>query len=763
MSDRALSRRKTAGLLVALAISLVAGCGPDRPRFPRAPVVLISIDTLRADRLPAYGWTRVATPAIDRIARDGIVYENAYSHYPLTLPSHVSILTGLLPPEHGVRDNAGYRLDAGKFPSLPVRFREAGYATGAFVSAYVLRQETGLGVGFDRYEDAISIEPGASLDSGQRSGLETTRLARDWLREQKGRSFFLFLHLYEPHAPYTPPAPFDSVYSDPYDGEVAAADAAVGALLAELDALGLYDRSILAVLSDHGEGLGDHGEQQHGVFLYRSTMHVPLLLKLPGNRRKGEREKHPVGLQDVAPTLARLAGLEFEGGPQSRFLLERDPRALASRVIYAETYYPRIHYGWSDLQAAYESRFALIDAPEPELYDLDRDPGQTRNVLAEHRRDYARLLELVRSIDRPLSDPEKVDPETAARLAALGYLTVSSVRKDDELPDPKSQRYLLADIEEGFASFSRGELRESIARFRRVLAANDRMADVWAFVARAHHQLGEEAESVRAWERVLELSGGNADVALLVGAGQLRLGATGRARELAAIAARSNPAAAEELFAEIDLATGARGEALARLERLEREGSLRPATAQRLALFRLEQGRPAEAARLLEPHRARGETALLVLYGLALSELGRNDEALAALEQALQRGDRSAKLHEALGTVLLRLNDPARARGELERAVALEPQRADAWNTLGVALYRLGDPRSALRAWERALALRPDRLDVLFNYGLVAAATGQRQAARRALERFLSETHERSDWAGDRARARAVLEELRKG
>jgi arylsulfatase A-like enzyme/Tfp pilus assembly protein PilF len=751
-------------LLVLGSFALLFGCRSTKLEFPQAPIVLISIDTLRADRLPAYGWKGVETPVFDRLARDGIVFENAYSHYPLTLPSHTSVLSGLLPPEHGVRDNSGYRFAAEKHPFLPRKLQDAGYATGAFVSAFVLRKDTGLSAGFDRYEDSIHLEPGASLDSGQRPGKETVSLALSWLDSVAERPFFLFLHLYEPHAPYTPPLPFAERYrQDPYSGEVAAADAALRPLLEWLDQKGKYDSSIIVLLGDHGEGLGDHGEQQHGVFLYRSTLHVPLIVKLPGKQRAGERVRQPVGLVDVAPTLAQLVGVDFGQTPHALSLFSLKRPQQEDRSVYAETYYPRIHYGWSDLKAVYEPRFALIQAPDPELFDLASDPHQKHNVLNEHRREFARLSEQIRAIDRPLADPEKVDAETAARLAALGYLTVASVRREEKLPDPKSQRHLLADIEAGFERFSAGDFRASIEHFRKVLAVNDRMSDVWAFLARAHHQLGQEEESVHAWERVLELSGGNADAALLVGAGQLRLGNLERARALAAIAARENPSGAEELFVEIELRSGNRPQALARLEALERSGKLGPTTAQRLALFRLEGGKPVAAIELLQPFRTKGDRNLLVLLALALSETGRNEEALAVLEEARARpGSPEAKLHEAAGTVLLRLERFQEARNELEQAIALDPKRVNAWNSLGVALYQLEGPRAALAAWQRALSLNPDRVDILWNVGLTAAQIGESATARAALQRFLARAPE-PHYSPERQRARGILQGLGRG
>ena len=229
---------------------------------------------------------------------------------PLTLPSHVSILTGELPPVHKVRDNAGYPFESAKHPYLPRLLKQAGYETGAAISAFVLRPDTGLADGFDLYDGELRPELGDTIDSVQRPGGETLQAALPWIRERAGRPFFFFLHLYEPHAPYEAPEPFASRYPDPYDGEVAAADAVVGDLVAELKRLGIYDRATVVLLSDHGEGLGDHGEGQHGIFLYRETLQVPLLVKLPGGKRGGERIAAPAQLADVTPTLLSLAGLE---------------------------------------------------------------------------------------------------------------------------------------------------------------------------------------------------------------------------------------------------------------------------------------------------------------------------------------------------------------------------------------------------------------------------------------------------------------------
>ena len=312
---RALCRPSARSSRAALVL---AGCrqAAREVRAPAGtPIVLISIDTLRSDHLPAYGYASVATPAIDALRRDGILFERAYAHTPLTLPSHASLLTGLLPGEHGVRDNVGYTLDqkrveSGEIPHLPRLLAARGYVSGAAVSAFVLQAKAGLAAGFDLYEDSIEMRTGTGLGGLQRAGTETLRTALPWLREKAGKPIFFLFHIYEPHTPYDPPAPFRDRYASRYDGEIAAADAVVGELVAELERLGLYERAIVVLLSDHGEGLGDHGEEEHGLLLYREAIQVPLLLKLPGSRFAGRAVAAPVGLIDVAPTLAALVGIE---------------------------------------------------------------------------------------------------------------------------------------------------------------------------------------------------------------------------------------------------------------------------------------------------------------------------------------------------------------------------------------------------------------------------------------------------------------------
>jgi hypothetical protein len=287
------------GRILAATTLLLLACHR-QPEFSRATVVLISVDTLRSDHLPAYGYGGVQTPNLDAFRRDSILFQRAYSHCPMTLPSHVSILTGLLPTEHGVRNNIGYRFDGGKFRTLADALRARGYRTGAAVSSYVLRSETGISHGFDDYDDSIPVAAAGAISEHQRSGYETLKFTLPWIERNAQQPFFFFFHIYEPHAPYDPS----------YDGEIAKSDDIVGRLLARLKSLGIYDRALIIFLSDHGEGLWDHGEDQHGILLYRESLQVPLMIKLPRSTHRGSLVARPVALKDVFPTVLDTLGIE---------------------------------------------------------------------------------------------------------------------------------------------------------------------------------------------------------------------------------------------------------------------------------------------------------------------------------------------------------------------------------------------------------------------------------------------------------------------
>jgi choline-sulfatase len=484
------SRRGLAFFLFGLCI---AACGR---RAERPSIILISIDTLRADHLHAYGYRGIATPNIDALAKDGVVYQNAWSHCPLTLPSHLSMLTGLLPPEHGVRDNAGYHFDSKVHPTLASLLRDNGYSTGAAVSAYVLRAATGANAGFDDYDDAIGIVDGAPLGALQRSGRTTEAIAERWIDGHQGKPFFYFLHIYEPHTPYQPT----------YDADVAASDAIAGAFVAHLKQRGIYDDALIILTSDHGEGLMEHGEAEHGVFLYREDLRVPLIVKLPRESRRGSVLEQ-AQLIDIAPTvldaagvaqlpamhgmsLLRESGIGSRGSEPTTASSGSRPAAPDSRSSYAESFYPRIHLGWSELRSVVRGTLHVIDAPRPEVYDLRADAGERNNIADRERRAYTELREVARATAGSFAAPERVDAEEAKKLAALGYVSGGSDASNGPLPDPKDVIGQLATLKSA----------HSIDDLQRLLAANPRWSDVREQLGAELGRAGDHVGAARVFE-----------------------------------------------------------------------------------------------------------------------------------------------------------------------------------------------------------------------------------------------------------------------
>jgi arylsulfatase A-like enzyme/Flp pilus assembly protein TadD len=679
------------------------------------PIVLVSIDTLRSDHLPAYGYRGVATPAIDALRRDGVLFERAYAHTPLTLPSHASLFTGLLPGVHGVRDNVGYALDgqriaAGELPFLPQLLRRRGYATAAAVSAFVLQGKTGMASGFELYEDTIEMRSGAGLGGLQRPGDETLRAVVPWLRQQSAaaKPFFLFLHLYEPHTPYEPPARFRSVPS-PYDGEIAAADAIVGELLDELHRAGAYERAAVVLLSDHGEGLGDHGEEEHGLLLHREAIQVPLLLKLPAGGHAGASVAAPAQLIDVAPTLAELAGIEPPASWRGISLLsllagERSADAAPARRIFAETFYPRLHFGWSELTSLTDGRWHLVEGPAPELYDLAGDPGERRNVLQTERRQYAELRRELRGLARALTAPAAVDEETRRAMAALGYLGSANVATSGPLPDPKSQLPSLRQLKTGFQQMHERRYAEAERTFRALVGAHPQMIDAWEFLGKALGKLGRPEESLAAYQEALARSGGAPHVARNVASLLFDLGRLDDAAAHAQLAAATMPSFTHGLLARIALRRQD-------LEAAEREARLALDDASERLLPRLTLAEVLHArrqyeaalatageAKALYAERAQPDPELIqglhLLEGKILADLGRVPAAEAAFGQEIALFPDDPRAYSSLAVLLALTGRGEQAAATLERMTTASPTPV-AYAEAVRAYRALGDERGA--------------------------------------------------------------------
>ena len=427
-----------------LSLVLLTGAigHPAHPQVaPGLNIVVITLDTTRADYLSAYGSTRVWTPNLDRLAYDGIVFEQAVSVAPLTLPAHCSLFTGLLPQRHGVRDNADGPLKP-EHETLPALLRARGYRTSAFVGSTVLQADRGLARGFDVYSDGAPADRWTPRRPDRPADAVIDE-AVEWLGRNHGSPLFMWVHLNDAHAPYEPPEPYQSLYPhDPYAGEIAFADSQLGRLLDALEARGLLNRSAIIVAGDHGESLGEHGENEHGMFVYQSVVRVPLIVRVPGIRAR--RVSALARLVDVMPTATELAGMEATRVDGVSLLPLLTGAAKSLKIdAYSESLYPA-RFGWSPVRALRDERFKLIDAPRPELYDLDNDPGEQINLYEERPSVAAalakRIADLDRGTERHPTNRSEVSTDIRDRLASLGYTSGSPSLPISILPnsaDPK--------------------------------------------------------------------------------------------------------------------------------------------------------------------------------------------------------------------------------------------------------------------------------------------------------------------------------------
>jgi choline-sulfatase len=701
--------------LLLISLTLAVGCGPralPSPEFPGAPVILISVDTLRADHLPAYGYSKVETPSIDGLQRDSVLFENAYSHCPLTLPSHLSMLTGLLPAEHGVRSNLGYRFDGNAHPTLARILRTHGYATGAAVSAYVLRGATGINDSLDFFDDAVGgdVEWTRDLSLLQRPGGETARRALAWVDQVKTRPFFLFLHIYEPHLPYEPPEPFRSRYGATYDGEIAASDGVVGEFLAQLKRDGIYDRAIILLVSDHGEGLGDHGEQEHGILLYREVLQVPLLLKLPGSRGAGTRVREPVGLIDIVPTITALLALGASPPLKGVSLLDRDARG-GTRRIYSETYYPRIHLGWSELRSLVDARHQYIDGPKPELYEIIRDPQETADAFVAEAIVARSMKKELDGYPPGFSDPSRVDPDLAEKLRALGYLSQTTPTRDGVvLPNPKDRIRVHEELKAAYQLGLQGKDAEALTSLRRLLEEDPGSFEVQRELAGTLARLHRYEEAAAAYKEAIRLSPRLAgSLAMALGLVELELGKFEEASARATAALPEDPGHAHLLLAKVAFARGDLAEA-ERQARLVMGDPASPSEgAMVLAQVHVRRSELPQALAVLETARARAieqrrapATGLDYLRADVLARLGRFAEAEAVLREEIRSFPGRSQTYASLAVVVAL---QGRSRDEvheiLDAMVKANPVRETI--LLGAkTLDFMGDKDSA-RAWRKRL------------------------------------------------------------
>lgn len=565
----------------------VASAGPALPAPGAASersLLLVTLDTTRADRLGCYGATGAETPTLDALARRGLLFTDAVSPVPMTLPAHASLLTGLDPPGHGVRANGDYAL-APDAVTLAEVLQGAGYRTAAFVSSFVLDPRFGLDQGFDVYDARLeATRQAAFAPQTERSAEAVTAAAIAWLRNGAAVAgadagpFFLWVHYFDPHDPYEPPEPFRSRFRDrPYEGEIAYVDRELGRLLAALEASGVGDETVIVVAGDHGESLGEHHELYHSRTLYEGAVHVPLIVALPSvvAGSAGRVEDRVVSLVDLFPTVLELLGIAVPGEPDGRSLLSQP--ADGDRIVYLETLNTYLDNGWAPLYAARRHHEKYVLAPRPELYDLESDPDESRNLLPGEPESARRASELrrylVSRVGEDLPEPPDPaaggDPEVRRRLEALGYVTPGGGPTDEvtapgDLPDPKDVLPLLEELNEGRRRMAAGEPMEAARRARRVLAESPRDRSALQLLAEAYAVLGRTEEAERALRRHLEI-GPSVAAAVLLAQVVLQQGRFDEAEALLDRAAELEPrhGAVPLARGDLRLAQGRPGEALA--------------------------------------------------------------------------------------------------------------------------------------------------------------------------------------------------------
>jgi len=707
MNKRRLAIAAVAILVVAAAAAAVwlsrpraafSAAGVDLGALPggvprtKLNLVVITLDTTRADRMGAYGNSEIETPAFDRIAREGVIFDQAVSVAPLTLPAHSSMFTGKFPPEHGVRDNGGFFLGPEQVTLAEV-LKSHGYRTGAFVAAYVLDSKWGINQGFDTYYDNFDLSESrtVSLASIQRPANEVVDQALPWIDGAKGQPFFAWIHLYDAHSPYRPPEPFASRYEHrPYNGEVAFTDSQVARVIARLESLGLYDRSVIMILGDHGESLGDHGEAAHGFFIYNSVTHVPFAIRTPFANTHGRRVADPVRSVDVMPTALDLLGIAPPGGISGVTLaplLSGAKRELGLDA-YSEAMYPLHHYGWSDLRALRSGRYKVIDAPRPELYDEERDPRESANLYESRRQLADTMIGRLRSLEAQFDKVHaaqpaaEVDPEARQRLAALGYVgsfvaTASDSRSGRA--DPKDKIGLFnklgeaTDLAKDTGPGGKPPFDRIIALLNDILRQDPEVIDAWFMMGTQHLTNGQPEKAIPYFQKTLQLK------------------------------------------PDYDLAVFNMAQAYRRM------------------------GNDDAALAGFEHYLTLDPKDPYVIYQMGEIWLDKGDKAKAEalFNQALAINPQVAAAKNALGVLALQRGDVPTAERLIKEAIATKPNLRLGHFNLALVAEQRGDIRAAEREYYEELKAHPDSYKAAFNMSRLYEQAGDREGQIGALKQSI--------------------------
>lgn len=698
-------------MLASLALLAAAAASPN--------LLIVTIDTLRADRVSAYGFAAGTTPAMDAVAREGILFEDAVVHAPQTRPSHASLFTGRLPFEHGIRDNFSKPLDANT-PTLASILKQRGYATGGFIGAYPVSRDSGLQRGFDVFDDPFAAASSVATrrDRSERRGAEVVDRALEWLGASRSAPFFAWVHLFDPHAPYEPPPPFAQRFAkDLYAGEVAYADSQVQRLLDWIERQGPRETTLVVVLSDHGEGLGDHGENEHGFFIYDTTLRVPLVLRWPGRLPAGLRVRGQFRGVDLLPTLLELLGVPpTPTSGLSRAAVLRPGGSLPANEAYVESLYASLHFGCAPLRGLRAEGWKYVDAPRSELYRLADDPGETRNRMDDRAPVAAAMRTRLLAQDRGPVAPSlpAVDASALERLAALGYVGGGFFSGTPSGADPKDKiqefQSFTREVSRGIRLFEARDYEGAARALKRLAAPTPlpggrvlerRSFNVDFFLGRSLLELRRFAEAVPPLARAVELTPSAMPAYAYLSRAQA---GAGRAQDALATVERGlrrapNNAELHQMKGRLLLGAGDLAGARTNLERARVLDPQNVLVRVDLAALYRNQGRleaalrESEEAARLAPDVAEAQVA----RGLALGAHGREEEATEAFRAALRASPDDPDALFFLGSVELRSGRPEAAKPLLERLVAKAPRYPGAREALAAAQAEAGGPAESLR------------------------------------------------------------------
>lgn len=658
-------------------------------------IILFTIDTLRADHLECYGYSKVKTPNINKLASEGIRFEHDNAQVPLTFPAHSSIFTGTYPLYHGMRDNGGFYLDESQITLAEV-LKEAGYSTGAFIGAFVLDSRWGLDQGFDYYYDNFDLTKykKISLDAVQRRGDEVLEEAYKWIEKNQDQKFFAWIHLYDPHTPYDPPEPYKTQFEGGryslYDGEIAYVDQLIGEFRDFMEQRKLFENTLIVVTGDHGESLGEHKESAHGFFIYDAAVHVPLILRYPEKKLGGRVISNQVKNIDIMPTVLDSTGHISPKSVQGQSLL---PLILGKsepedeQPSYSETYWPRYHYGWSELKSLRKGSFKFIDAPKPELYNTLEDPGEQNNLINQKtsqayqmKRELTALIEKYSAEGIEEAGPQKIDNDSLIKLQALGYIGSfrgSKKLQGEKLADPKDKIELYNEIKIAQFLVTEEKMAEAEQKINDVLDKDPSVLEARLILGNIYAKQNKYKEAIAEFSKALEV----------------------------------DPDFYDAIFgiAQAYKASGKTEEAIVGFKRLI----------------------------TLDPK----DTKPFLHLGDIYEEKGQEDEAISYLESAADLDPEAPVFHSKLGALYLKKNMLDRAEQEIQKALSIERHipLLNAHFNMALLHEARGEFELAVQEYKKEQKTSPFNYKPDFNLGLFYANRGEPDKAipefRSALEK----------------------------